>query len=355
MRVGEHRRQHLGVEVALVELHLGRPGDRGDHARRGVQVADRGHAAVADRALADRRARRVAAAASESRRSRIGVEPAWAAWPVKVIRWRSTPTVPLTARGQPAGVEQHRPLLDVQLQVGDRALQRSWPPRPRRRGRPRSPPARRRASCRRASVSVRTSSGDERAGARRGADQAAAEARALLVGPVDEAHADRRAVAGSSRSRRIVSSAVSRPSAPSSQPPSGTASMCEPTMTNPSRSPASDAHRLPAASSDGSRPMPVSSTAQPRAGLAPAVGPGQPVGAGEAAAAVARELVEVGDDPPGVELAGRSVTGVARARTARARARRRSRRGRRRACRARTCGARWPTRSRPRRGRSRRS
>ena len=38
-----------------------------------------------------------AAAASESWRSRMGVEPACAAWPVKTIRCRSTPNVPETA------------------------------------------------------------------------------------------------------------------------------------------------------------------------------------------------------------------------------------------------------------------
>ena len=38
----------------------------------------------------------LAAAASASRRLSIGVEPAWAAWPRKVIWWRSTPKVPST-------------------------------------------------------------------------------------------------------------------------------------------------------------------------------------------------------------------------------------------------------------------
>ena len=38
-----------------------------------------------------------AAPASASRRWSIGVEPACAAWPRQVIRWRSTPKVPSTA------------------------------------------------------------------------------------------------------------------------------------------------------------------------------------------------------------------------------------------------------------------
>ena len=75
--------------------------------------------------------------------------------------------------------------------------------------------------------------GVERARGGGRAEQAAAEARALLVGPVDQLQRDRGRLAlvrrAGPRARR------STPRQPSSQPPCGTASMCEPTTTILSR------------------------------------------------------------------------------------------------------------------------
>ncbi len=59
-----------------------------------------------------------AAASPASRRASIGVVPAWEAWPAKLIRVRSTPAQPATAAiAQPLALE-HRPLLDVELEIG---------------------------------------------------------------------------------------------------------------------------------------------------------------------------------------------------------------------------------------------
>ena len=60
----------------------------------------------------------MAAAASASRRSAMGVEPECASWPWKVMAWRSTPLVPRTAAsGSPRRFE-YGPLLDVEFEVG---------------------------------------------------------------------------------------------------------------------------------------------------------------------------------------------------------------------------------------------
>ena len=58
-----------------------------------------------------------AAARNESRRCAIGVEPAWAACPRKIARWRSTPTVPSTVPTARPSCSSTGPLLDVQLEV----------------------------------------------------------------------------------------------------------------------------------------------------------------------------------------------------------------------------------------------
>jgi hypothetical protein len=83
-------------------------------------------------------------------------------------------------------------------------------------------------------------------GRRRAAEQAAAEASALLVGEVDQGDGVARRSAAAARS---TSRAAMTPWAPSSQPPFGTDSTCEPTASAPSRSPRSVAQRLPASSS----------------------------------------------------------------------------------------------------------
>ena len=125
----------------------------------------------------------------------IGVAPAWAARPLKTAARRSTPDRAEHDRGRLVARLEHRALLDVQLEVGARALQ-----------------------VRAGVVHLRevdVVAGDdvleplalavlevahlvdvERARAGRGAEQAAAEARALLVGPVDEAQPDRAVAVG---------------------------------------------------------------------------------------------------------------------------------------------------------------
>ena len=56
--------------------------------------------------------------ARESWRLAIGVEPACAAWPVKMIGCRSTPNVPARRSWQASPAPAGRALLDVELEVG---------------------------------------------------------------------------------------------------------------------------------------------------------------------------------------------------------------------------------------------
>jgi hypothetical protein len=53
-RVFEHRGEHPGIQVTLIELHLGAAGDRRDHPGRRFHATDGGDAAVGDRRLAGR-------------------------------------------------------------------------------------------------------------------------------------------------------------------------------------------------------------------------------------------------------------------------------------------------------------
>ena len=133
-----------------------------------------------------------AAPASASRRLSIGVEPACAAWPRQVIRWRSTPNVPRTTPSGRSERLEHRALLDVQLEVGGRALELG----PRVERRSRSTPCA--ASASGSAMPSRVGElpqlvlvGHRARGCAR-AEEPAAEARAFLVGPVDEPHRDRR-------------------------------------------------------------------------------------------------------------------------------------------------------------------
>ena len=154
----------------------------------------------ADRAVADLGARSrgsqsasFAAPASASRRLSIGVEPACAAWPRQVIaRALDAERAEHDAERQVHRLE-HRPLLDVQLEVGaprSRAAQRASSARSR------STPCARSASG--SAMPSRSVSFAQlvlvahRARRGRRAEERAAEARALLVGPVDEPHRDRR-------------------------------------------------------------------------------------------------------------------------------------------------------------------
>ena len=119
---------------------------------------------------------------------------------------------------------EHRALLDVQLEVGGRVLELRSARRARGRGRRRA-----RASAsgqrdrRRGRSAARSSSWSAiEPAAARGAEERAAEARALLVGPVDEPDGDRRrrpprrsGAAPRRRRRRSGSRRASRRSAPS--------------------------------------------------------------------------------------------------------------------------------------------
>ena len=106
------------------------------------------------------------------------------------------PDCPAHGAGEATAVEQYGPLLDVELEVRDGSLE----------------PSRRRGSAvevdlaRRQRVSQRDALGIaqvtdlvgvQRARASRRAEQAAAEPRPLLVGPVNESHPDRRRRSGS--------------------------------------------------------------------------------------------------------------------------------------------------------------
>ena len=117
-------RERVRVEVALVEQLLGRLDDRGDDAGLADDAARRADGAAA-RLRCDPRmsSASLAAPASASRRWSIGVEPAWAAWPRQVIaRALDAERAEDDAERQVHRLE-HRPLLDVQLEVGARALE----------------------------------------------------------------------------------------------------------------------------------------------------------------------------------------------------------------------------------------
>ena len=296
----QHRGELVGVEVALVEQHLGAARDRRHHAR----VAGRAAGGAVPPSwrepdLADQRARRA---------PRPGTSPP------HVHRRR--------ARVGRAAAEHGGAALDADRAEHDRG---------RARRAPRAPgPARCAARGRRARpsgwapdvgtfVEVDVVAGDdvleplalavlevahlvdvERAGAGRGAEQAAAEARALLVGPVDEAQPDRRRVAVGVRAQRPRARRAS-PSAPSSQPPAGTESTCEPTITKPSCSPGRSAQTLPASSRSISTGSSSSLRAHQLARLHPLVGPARRGGRRPAPPVQLGELAQVGDDAVGVD------------------------------------------------------
>ena len=188
-------RELAGVEVALVEQLLRGLDDRGDDPRLADDAARGADRAVADLAR-DRRGSR--ARASPRRRARRGAcpsasSPACAAWPrQRDPRALDAERAEDDAERQVERLE-HGALLDVQLEVGARALE--LPPRLERavevdavlaqRVRQRD---RRRASRSCAQLVLVA----HRAGGRRRAEERAAEARALLVGPVDEPDRQRR-------------------------------------------------------------------------------------------------------------------------------------------------------------------
>ena len=189
-RLGEHRGELVRVQVALVEQHLGAAGTA--VTTPGSLVAP----PTVHTALVPQPTSRIASAACAvamkvSRRIGIGVAPAWAVSPVNTARWRSTPNVPSTvAAGSPSALE-HRALLDVRLDVGARAAQLGA----RLAGAVELDVVARHHVLEPLAVAVAQVAhlvGVERAGAARRAEQAAPEARALLVGPVHEPQPDGR-------------------------------------------------------------------------------------------------------------------------------------------------------------------
>ena len=235
-----------------------------------------------------------AAARKESRRCVIGVEPACAAWPRKITRLRSTPTVPSTVpTGRPEALE-HRPLLDVQLEVGAHVAQ------------PRARLVRAvEVDAVRCHAHPRAARRSRRAGRARRRDRASRRRRRSRTGCARSARPPRRpsrraspctAACPASASERSVSSAPMTPSAPSSQPPFGTESMCEPITTVSGRAPARRAQRLPASSTSTSTGSSARRLAQQPARVLPLVRPAQPARAARAAGQLGQRA-QIGDRP----------------------------------------------------------
>ncbi len=107
--------------------------------------------------------------------------------------------------------------------------------------------------------------------------------------------------AGRAASCRTTSSAVISPRTPSSQPPSGTASICDPTIRNSSVSPCTVAHRFPATSSAIGEADRLELVAQPGTSGEPVGTPRQALCTGKPPAALRGEVIEVGDHRRGVE------------------------------------------------------
>ena len=252
-----------GVEVALVEQQRRLAGDRRDDARLGVGRARGGDAAVADRGVAhrEREARRGEERVAPVRhRRRAGVRGLAAEDHAVAL---DADRAEHGADRQPEALE-HRPLLDVQLEVGAHVAQAPL-------GTPTRGRARRRARRRR----PRGASRSRRAGRAPRRGRACRTRRRSRTGCGRSARPPRRpsrrasrctAACPASAIERSVSSAPITPSAPSSQPPFGTESMCEPITTVSGRSPARRAQRLPASSTSTSTGSSASaSRSRPRA------------------------------------------------------------------------------------------
>ena len=199
LRVAQHRGEHVGVERALIERDLADARHRGHDLRLDVDDADGADdvppgPGLECRVAISRHASAVCAAArNASRRIGIGVDPECAAWPVNRSMWRSTPNVPSTtpvglfidsstgpcsmcssryARASIAfssRVRVEHPL-DVDAVLGERIDE------------PHALPILQLADVVELQLARR----------RRGSEQAAPEARAFFVGPVDELQRHRR-------------------------------------------------------------------------------------------------------------------------------------------------------------------
>ena len=230
LRVAEHRRELRRVEVALVEQALGRLDDRRDDPRLRDDAAHRADRAAAGRLAISRiSSSSCAAPASASRRLSIGVEPG-----VRGLA-AERDLVALDAERAEHDAErqvhrlEHRALLDVQLEVGRRALELRRARRAPGRGRRRAP---QRVGQRDAVGVLRARSSSWSAIEPAAADEPKSERPKRA--PSSSAQLTSRTVAGgspSSASRRSTSTPATTLSAPSSQPPFGTESMCPPIRT----------------------------------------------------------------------------------------------------------------------------
>ena len=290
--LGEHGRQGLRVQVALVDQQLGAARHGGDDARRRgragrpcTRLDGAARCSGGPSSRAPRRCRRRSAGPSAScRRARRG------------------------PRTRPGGAPRRR----------CRAPLRTRAPRPRAPG-PARCAARGRRPAARASAADPISPTETPCAASASASvtPAASVRSRTAAGSSVPANAElprrlrpKRAPSSSAQSTsatlragepsdRSTSTAAITPSAPSSQPPEGTESMWEPTAITSSDAPATSAHRFPAASTVTSAG--TSSTSSPQEGArgGPLVGPAHAPGpAGTARPAI--QLAQVGDHARGV-------------------------------------------------------
>ena len=137
--------------------------------------------------------------------------------------------------------------------------------------------------------------GHQGPGGRRGPDQAAAEPRALLVGPVDEAHADgQRAAATLQLSHDLEGGEQAEDAVQPAAVGDGVDVRAD--DQEPVGFAVDAAHRLPAASVWGSRPISSSLARSHRRAPSHAGVQASRSAPGEPPAALLGELVEVGDD-----------------------------------------------------------
>ena len=226
--VAQHLRELRRVEVALVEQALGGLDDRGHDARLRDDAAHR-----ADRAAADARGD-LAQLELELRGAGERVAPLVHRSRARVRRLAAPgDAMALDAERPEHDAErdvhalEHRPLLDVQLEVGGGVLELTRSPRSRGRGRCRAlrsrPAARRRR--RRSAAAARPG----RASSPRPRSSRTASGRSAR--PSSSAQLTSRTVTGGSPSaamRRSTSEPATTLSAPSSQPPFGTESRWPP-------------------------------------------------------------------------------------------------------------------------------
>ena len=217
------------------------------------------------------------------------------------MRWRSTPNVPSTDAERQVERLEDRPLLDVQLEVGRGVLELARALRERGRGRHRTRERVRQRDPVLVAKPPQLVLVGHRARGRARAEEAPAEARALLVRPVDEADGDGRRPC--SAIRRSTSTPATTFSAPSSQPPFGTESMCPPINTARSDAPRSVNHWLPASSISSSASVPSSFREPAAARFCPRLGPRDPLRTVLVPGQLA-ELFQLRDGAPGLEWHG---------------------------------------------------